>query len=229
MTNRKNGRASLLSHRINYRVSALPARATTTAATVAAASAARATPARSAIATAITAWRAAAFAAIEVGLVGGFVSTLESDWNRSTLSAFCTFGRGFSAAHLGALLFQDGLARQLDAVAFDCQHLHQDLVAFFQFVTNIVDAMLGDFADVQQAVCAGNDFDERSEVGQARHRAQICLTHFGGCRDVSDHPQGLGRGFLIARRHIHLAGVFDVDLDARLLDDAANDLASRPD
>src|SRR5580700_5112046 len=198
MTNRKNGRASLLSHGTNYRVSALPARATSTSATVTATSAARTAPTRTTITAAVTAWRSASFAAIKVGLVGGFVSAFERNGNRSALATFGTFRRGFSAAHLGALLFQDGLARQLDAIAFDRQYLHQDLVAFLQFIANIVDAMLGNFADVQQTVGAGNDLDERSEVGQARHRAQIRLTHFGRSRDVSDHPQGLGSSFLIA-------------------------------
>jgi hypothetical protein len=54
-----------------------------------------------------------------------------------------------SATHLGALLFQNRLARQLDTVAFYSQNLHQDLVAFFQFVANIFDSVFGDFADVQ--------------------------------------------------------------------------------
>ncbi len=57
---------------------------------------------------------------------------------------FCTI----AAAHLGALLFQNRFARQLDAVAIDCQHLHQDLVAFMQFVLHILNPMLGDFTDV---------------------------------------------------------------------------------
>src|SRR5271169_2374311 len=108
-----------------YRIPALPARATTTTATVASASAARASPARTAIATAITPRRTAAFA-VEVRLVGRFVSAFERHWNRGSLAAFGTLRRSFSAAHLGALFFQDRFARQLDAVAFDRQHLHQD-------------------------------------------------------------------------------------------------------
>src|SRR5664279_1334393 len=106
----------------------LPARATSTATTVTAASSTRATPARSAIAAAITTWRTAAFT-IEVRLVRGFMSAFERHRNRSTLAAFRAFRslrRTFAATHLGPLLFQDGLARQLDAIAFDSQHLHQD-------------------------------------------------------------------------------------------------------
>ena len=33
--------------------------------------------------------------------------------------------------------------------------------------------MLGNFADVQQSIGAGNDFDERTEVRQPRDRAEI--------------------------------------------------------
>ncbi len=81
--------------------------------------------------------------------------------------------------HLRALLFQNRLARQLDAIAFNRQHLDQHLIAFFQLVANIVDAVLGNFADVQQAVGAGNDFDERAEVRQPRDLAEIGLPYFG--------------------------------------------------
>jgi hypothetical protein len=68
------------------------------------------------------------------------------------------------AAHLRALFFQDRFARQPDAVAFHGQHFHQHLVAFFQFVAHIGDAMLGHFADVKQAVGPRNNLNERAEV-----------------------------------------------------------------
>src|SRR3954465_1368674 len=53
-----------------------------------------------------------------------------------------------SATHLCALLFQDGFAREANAIAFNRQHFHQHLIAFFQLVANVFNAMLGDFADV---------------------------------------------------------------------------------
>ena len=62
--------------------------------------------------------------------------------------------RKLPATHLRALLFQNRFARKPDAVAFDRQYLHQHLVAFLQFIANILNAVLGDFADVQQAVRA---------------------------------------------------------------------------
>ena len=42
-----------------------------------------------------------------------------------------------------------------------------------------LDAVLGDLADVQQAVGAGEDLDERAEIDQPHHLAQIGLAHFG--------------------------------------------------
>src|SRR5262245_15697198 len=51
--------------------------------------------------------------------------------------------RGIAAAHLGALLFENRLARKPDAVAFYGEHFHQHLVAFLQFIANIGNAVLG--------------------------------------------------------------------------------------
>ncbi len=89
--------------------------------------------------------------AIEVllpaGFVGSFVSALEGH-RTAFAAAFTTTAvrRKLTAAHLGALLLQDGFARQLNAIAVDGQHFHQNLIAFFQFIANIVDAMLSNFA-----------------------------------------------------------------------------------
>ena len=168
--------------------------------------------------TAVAAWRTAFAATIMLTVearlfhIGSLVATFEG-----YRAASFAFRRRLGSAHLGALLFQDGLARQLDAVAFDSQHLHQDLVAFFQFVANVVNAVLGDFADVQQAVGSGNDLDECAEISQPRDLAQIGLAYLGRRRDVADHLQRLGRRHLIARRNVDLAAVFDIDLDAGLL------------
>jgi hypothetical protein len=51
--------------------------------------------------------------------------------SRFAAAVSSTIGRKLAAAHLGALLLEDGFARQANAVAFDGQHLHQHLVAFF--------------------------------------------------------------------------------------------------
>ena len=79
------------------------------------------------------------------------------------------------------MLFQDCLPGELDAVAFDGQNFHQYLVAFFQFVANIFNSVFGDFADMQQAVQAGQNFDERAEIRQTADLAEISLAYLGRC------------------------------------------------
>src|SRR5690348_10269850 len=89
------------------------------------------------------------------------------------------------SSHLGTLFSQDRLARQLDAIAFDGEHLYQDLITFVQFVTHVLNAMFSDLADVEQAVGSREDFDKRAEIGEANHLSEIRLSHFGRCRDVA--------------------------------------------
>jgi hypothetical protein len=84
--------------------------------------------------------------------------------------------------HLGALLFEDGFARELDAIAFYGQNFYENLIAFVKLVADVFNAMLGDFADVEQSVGAGEDFDEGPEVCQTDNFAQVRLSHFGSRR-----------------------------------------------
>src|SRR5258706_5898400 len=91
-----------------------------------------------------------------------------------------------SPAHLGALLFQNRLARQLDAIAFDGQYFDQHLVAFLKFVLDVFDSVLCNFADVQQAVSAWNDLDEGSKLRQPRDFAKIGLPYFRSRGQVAD-------------------------------------------
>jgi hypothetical protein len=90
-------------------------------------------------------------------------------WYR--ISSFIPFWRWRSPSHFCALLFQDRLPRQLDPIAFHGQNFHQHLVAFFQFIANIFDSVFGNLADMQQAVQARQNFDERPEIRQAAHLA----------------------------------------------------------
>src|SRR5579871_112208 len=108
-----------------------------------------------------------------------------------------------AAAHLRALLFQNRLARQPDAVAFYRQHLDQHLVAFFQFIAHIGNAMLRHFADVQQAFGSRNDLNERAEIRQPRDFPEIGLPYFRSRRQVANNLQRLRRRRLIARGHLY--------------------------
>src|SRR5271165_1168208 len=207
----------------------LPAWTPTWAAVSASSAAAtRAAPTAPAVTAALAsaADRFAPFAvAVKVGLgarlVRLLVSTLKSNCSGSVRRSF--------AAHLRTLLLQDGFARQLNAVAFDRQHLHQHLVALLEFIANIVDPMLGDFTDMKESVSARENLHERSEIGQPCHLSEIRLAYLGGRCDVANHLQRLGGGHLITGRDVHLAAIFHVDLDAGRFDDPADHLTARPD
>src|SRR5437764_76924 len=59
----------------------------------------------------------------------------------STITSFLSTAAPGLSSHLGALFSQDRFARELDAIALNRQHFHQDLIALVQFVANIFDAM----------------------------------------------------------------------------------------
>src|SRR4029077_18718424 len=94
-----------------------------------------------------------------------------------------------------------------DAVALNRQHLDQYLVAFFEFVADIFDAVLSDFADMQQTVRDGDDLDERAEISQTSHFAEIGDPHFGGRSEVADDLQGLVGGNTAVRVDLDYASV----------------------
>ena len=73
----------------------------------------------------------------------------------ATVAGFLAGFRDLGETELGALLAQHGLAAQLDAVALDSKDLHQDLIALAQLVLDFLDAVFGDFRNVEQAVGAG--------------------------------------------------------------------------
>src|SRR5258708_5630212 len=161
-------------------------------------------------------------AAARSAIAGSSTTATAPTPSRTASTAAFTAG-----CHLGALLAQDRFAGQLDAVTFHGQHFHQDLISFFQLVFHFFHAMLGDFADVQKAVGAGENLHESAELGQAHHFAQISLANFRHGGEVVDHLNGFLRGRSVARSHVDFAGVVYVDLDAGLVNDAADHLAAR--
>src|ERR1039457_6278116 len=78
---------------------------------------------------------------------------------------------GLSLRQLLALLLEHRPAAELDLVAFERQHLYQDLVALLEFIAHFADAVLGDLADVQQTVGPRENLDEGAEIHQPDHRA----------------------------------------------------------
>src|SRR5439155_7111643 len=68
------------------------------------------------------------------------------------------------------------LARETDLpVAVDVDHLDEHLVALLDDVGHLLHALLGELGDVHEAVDAGEDLDERPELRDALHRAQVEL------------------------------------------------------
>src|SRR5260370_17411430 len=67
------------------------------------------------------------------------------------------------------------LARQPHLVALNRKHLDQHLVAQLQLIADVPNAMLGNLADVQQAVGARKQLDESAELREPHHFPEIVL------------------------------------------------------
>src|SRR5581483_6387130 len=131
--------------------------------------------------------------------------TLAAAFTSAAAGAF----RNLRQAQLGALLAKHCLAGELDAVAFNGEDLDEDLIALAEFVLDILDAVLGDLGDVEQAVGAGEDLDEGAELGQADHLAEVGLADLGHRGEVADHLDGLGETLGVGGGDVHAAGVVD--------------------
>src|SRR5450432_1866449 len=67
-----------------------------------------------------------------------------------------------------------GLHRQADAALLvDFEHLDLDDVAFLELVGNLLDALVGNLRDVDEAVLARQDGDERAEIHQLGYLAFV--------------------------------------------------------
>ena len=97
-------------------------------------------------------------------------------------------GPNFRSALLcGLACWLDGLHRQAHAaLVVGLEHLDLHDLAFLQVVGDVVDALVGDLRDVQQAVLAGQQLDDRAEVEQAQHRALVDLADFDFGGDLLD-------------------------------------------
>src|SRR5262249_40197430 len=130
----------------------------------------------------------------------------------------------------GVRLFERLFAAELDlSLLVDVQNLHHHLVPFAEHVSDAAHTLRSELRDMQQTVCARENLDESAEVHDLSHRAPINLADFRLGGDELDHLDGAAARRLIVRRDHDGAVVLDVDLDAGLLDDAADDLASGAD
>src|SRR5262249_24706675 len=124
--------------------------------------------------------------------------------------------------------------RQIVAV-FDLADLDLDLVANLDDAVDVLDpgtaVQLADLGDVQQAVLAGQQRDERAERGRLHHGAEEALAHLGDVRvgdRVDRRARGLGGG-AVGGTDVDSAVVLDRDLGAGVLLDGVDHLPLGPD
>ena len=141
----------------------------------------------------------------------------------------CTALASLGQSKLRSLLAQNSLARQLDPVALDRQHLHQNLVALAKFILHFLHAMLRNLRHVQQSICAWEYLHERAKLRDANHLAQVGLANLRDRSNIRNHLDRARQSIGIARSHVHPAGVIHIDLHAGRIDDPANHLAARSD
>src|SRR5579883_1133208 len=132
---------------------------------------------------------------------------------------------------LGLLqLAQGGLAAELDAVLLvDRDHLDLDLVADFAYVAHALHVAVGQFANVAQAVFAGQDFDERAKVLDTGHAAVVNLADLDALGEGLDATHGGVGAVGVGRRDDHRTVVLDLDDRTGHFLDRADRLAPRAD
>ena len=135
----------------------------------------------------------------------------------------CSSGRG----HLAG---QHGAARQADlAHAVDADDHHVDLVAEADHVFDMLDAVVGQFADADQAVLARQDLHERAVGLDADDLAQVDLADLDFLGQPSIIWMAPLGALAVGGGDEDRAVVLDVDLAAGLLGDAADGLAAGAD
>ena len=139
--------------------------------------------------------------------------------------------RGWRRSAGSARLRAEGLlAGEADLAALvDLEDFHHHLVALVQHVAHLGDALGRELRDVHETVGAGEDLDEGTEVHDLLDRPFVDLPDLGLGGEAVDPVDGLLHRRLVGRRDVDRPIVLDVDLDAGLLDDAANHLAARSD
>src|SRR5262249_36960885 len=90
-------------------------------------------------------------------------------------------------------------------------------------------ALLGDFADVQQTVGTGKEFDESTEFRQAYHFAEIGLADLSASSHVANHLKSGVAARTAGGKDMNRTVFVDVDLHAGCFDDRLDLLATRTD
>src|SRR5512139_2194603 len=136
---------------------------------------------------------------------------------------------GRTRGGLEASLLLELLVGEADlAVPVHLEDADGDLVPFLEALRR-VHPVLRDLGNVEQPVGSREDLDEGPEVHDLAHAALVDLPHLGLLHDPLDDGDGGARRVGVHRGDLDRPVVLDVDLDARLLLDPPDDLASRAD
>src|SRR3569833_1407423 len=140
------------------------------------------------------------------------------------------FGGGLFGGNFLAGFLVDDLHRQADLAArVEAEQLLPDLVAFLDDVGGLGDALVGELADMDEAVLRPEEVDEGAEIGGLHHGALVDGADFGLIGNALDPLDG-GIDLLAVRGgDLDRAVVLDVDLGAGLFDDLADHLAAGAD
>src|SRR5437588_721184 len=128
-------------------------------------------------------------------------------------------------------LLKNRLAREVDAaLAVDLGDLDVDLIADIDRVLHPLHPVLGQLADVDQAILVGHDLDESAEGHDAHHLALVVLANLDLAGQVANDLLRLGRRLAIHRADHDSTVILDVDAGhARVCDDLADHLAAGTD
>src|SRR5436190_13371282 len=133
---------------------------------------------------------------------------------------------GFDS-HFGITVGHGCLAGEADTAFFiNAQAFDPDFIAHFDDVFGLLDAEVGELADVNEAVFAGQEFDKRAEILNRDHLAAVDLVDFGFGSHAHDGIAGDLHAFFGNRVDIDRAVVLDVDFAAGLFDQPLDILAT---
>src|SRR5574343_766765 len=129
----------------------------------------------------------------------------------------------FRSGSLGcgsALFLGDSLHGELDATTVvGFENLDADDLTFLDVVFNLIDALLGDLRDVQQAILARQNLNDGTEVEDLQHGTFVDLANLDFCGDRIDTSTSSGSGIARGGGDSDRAVVLDVDGGAGFLGD----------
>src|SRR6266852_1065841 len=128
------------------------------------------------------------------------------------------------------LIAQRHLPRQPHlAVVVDLDDLDQHLVALAEDILDGADARFGDLRNVEQALGIRDHLNERAELDDLLHLAEIDPVQLDLATDVLNDGERLLHRLVVGREDGHAPVVLHVDLGPRLLLDPPDDLAAGAD